>query len=70
MKMVCIPVWIGREWDRERLFTLIDGLVMADVVIVIQFESTNLERSWEGLNKKVKSREALFGKESGYNFAS
>ena len=70
MKMVCIPVWIRREWDRERLFTLIDGLVMADVVAVIQLESTNLERSWEGLNEEVESREALFGKESGYNLAS
>ena len=63
-------VWIGREGNGKGLFTLIDGLIMADVVAVIQLESTNLERSWKGLNKEVKSREALFGKESGYNLAS
>ena len=70
MKMVISSVWIGREWDRERLFTLIDGLVMADVVAVIQLESTNLERSWQGLNKEVKSSESFLLKENRDNFGA
>ena len=66
--MLSSPVWIGREGNGKGLFTLIDGLIMADVVAVIQLESTNLKLWRKNLNEEVKCSEAFPLKQSTDNF--
>ena len=70
MKMVGSSAWSRREGNGKGLLTLIDGLVMADVVIVIQFESTNLKLQRNDLNEEVKSSESFLLKENRANFGA